>query len=262
MGSHNLYSEYQDAIEAVLAFIRRRHRLTPDDGDEFSSWARLRLLENDCAVLAKFQGLSSFKTFIVSVISHLFQDWRNQQWGKWRPTAEARRLGPVAIELERLILRDKIDFDQASQLLVSKGLAESIRQCDELWSRLKRHVGREFVSIDTAHDVVVAPPPDPLDEEERRRLAARVLAAMHHALAQLPAADNLIFRLRYWDKVTVAKIAVMHGVEQKPLYRRYDRILDQLRKAMAAHGVTEAEIRELLDEIGVDWHEIATGGRK
>lgn len=259
MASHNLYSDYQDAIEAVLGFIRRRHRLSADAGDEFSSWARLRLLEDDCAILAKFQGLSNFKTFIVSVIGHLFQDWRNQQWGKWRPTAEARRLGPVAIELERLILRDRIEFEQAAQLLLSKGVAETIAQCDALWSRLKRHAGREFVNVDDVTNLVVTPPPDPIDQDERRRLAIKVLGAMQQALAQLPPADNLIFRLRYWDKVTVARIAAMQGTEQKPLYRRFEQILGQLRKSMLAEGVTEVEIRELLADMGVDWDELANG---
>lgn len=260
VASHNLYSENQDAIEAVLAFIRRRHRLSADDGDEFSAWARLRLLEDDCAVLARFQGLSNFKTFIVSVIGHLFQDWRNQQWGKWRPTAEARRLGPVAIELERLILRDRIEFEQAAQLLVSRGIAESIAHCDALWPRLKRHAGREFVNVDAVTNLAVAPAPDPIDEDERRQLAIRVLAVMQRALAQLPPADNVMFRLRYWDKVTVARIAAMQGTEQKPLYRRFEQILNQLRKSMLAEGVTEVEIRELLGDLGVDWDEIAHGG--
>ena len=53
MANTNLYSEHAETIEAVLAYPRRAHRLSADDGDEFSSWARLRLLEDDCANYAR-----------------------------------------------------------------------------------------------------------------------------------------------------------------------------------------------------------------
>jgi RNA polymerase sigma factor (sigma-70 family) len=253
VATHNLYSDNSAAIEAVLAYIRRAHRLSADDGDEFSSWARLRLLEDDCAILAKFQGLSKFRTFLTTVIHHLFLDWRNQQWGKWRPSAEARRLGPVAVELERLALRDKIDFEQAAQLLVSKGTAPSIAECDAIWSRLKQQGGREFVNVDDIDPVAVTPPSDPIESEERRRIVSKVLEALRRSLEQLPPGDSLIFKLRYWDRVTVARIAQMQGVEQKPLYRRFEQLLHQLRTAILGQGVTEAEMRRAFEGFGPDW---------
>ena len=262
MATHNLYSDNSDAIEAVLAYIRRAHRLSPDDGDEFSSWARLRLLEDNCAILAKFQGLSKFKTFLTTVIHHLFLDWRNQQWGKWRPTAEARRLGPVAIELERLILRDKIDFEQAAQLLISKGTAQSMTECDDSWSRLKQQGGREFVNVDDVEPVAVTPAPDPIEAEERHRIVAKVLAALRTALEQLPPGDSLLFKLRYWDRVTVARIAQMQGVEQKPLYRRFEQLLHQLKTAILGQGVTEAEMRRAFEGFGPDWDNFGNEGGK
>ena len=119
MAIQNIYSEHSDTIESVLAYTRRAHRLSADDGDEFSSWVRLRLLEDDGAILAKFRGLSTFKTFLVTVIQRLFLDWRIKEWGKWRPTADARRLGPVAIELERLVLRDHLEFERVEQMFAA-----------------------------------------------------------------------------------------------------------------------------------------------
>ena len=143
MADEHLYTQHADAIESVLAYTRRAQRLTPDAGDEFASWARLKLIENDCAILRKFQGLSSIRTFLVTVIQLLFLDWRISEWGKWRPTADARRLGPVAIELERLVLRDSIEFEQAAQTLVSKGIALSRDECDRVWSELPRRPRRQ-----------------------------------------------------------------------------------------------------------------------
>ncbi len=51
------------------------------------------------------------------VVQRLFLDHRNRQWGKWRPSAEAKRRGPLAILLERLVVRDGWTFEQAVETL-------------------------------------------------------------------------------------------------------------------------------------------------
>lgn len=245
--THSLYSEHADTIESVLAYTRRAHRLSADDGDEFSSWARLRLLEEDCAILRKFQGLSSFRTFLVTVIQRLFLDWRIREWGKWRPSAEARRLGPVAVELERLVLRDEIDFGQAAELLVSKGTVSTANECDEVWAKLRRRPARRRTGSDVLTDVSSAPAVDPVAEQDRQQRLLEVRAALRKAMAALPPADLLIVKLRYEDQFTVARIAKVVDVEQKLLYRRFEQLWKQLRHSMAASGITDEDVRGLFD---------------
>lgn len=258
MTTHNLYSEHADTIESVLAYTRRAHRLSADDGEEFSSWARLRLLEDDCAVLAKFQGLSSFKTFIVVVLNRLFLDWRIKEWGKWRPTPQARRLGRVAVELERLVLRDGIDYGQAAQTLISRGVATSEGECDGAWEQLRRRGGRRRVDL---NDVPELPTPalDPVERDERQQRARRAIDAMNTAIAGLPAGDQMIFRLRYQDGVSVARIAKVIDADQKRLYRRFEQIQAQLRAAILASGLTETDLRDLFGAFEVDDEDGGTG---
>jgi hypothetical protein len=140
------YSAHTALIEAVLSGSCRSHRLAPDHADEFRSWARLRLLDDDQAILRKFGGRSTLRTFLVTVIERLFLDWRNHEWGKWRPSSEARRLGQVAIELERLVLRDHTPFSEAVSLLVSRGLAAHPAACEAVWARLPRKPRRQRAS--------------------------------------------------------------------------------------------------------------------
>ena len=252
VATHHLYSEHADAIEAVLAYTRRAHRLSADDGDEFCSWARLRLLENDGAILRKFQGLSSIKTFLVTVIQRLFLDWRIKEWGKWRPTTDARRLGPVAIELERLVLRDGIDFEQAAETLVSKGTALSREECDRIWSELPRRPGRQRTG-DQSLEILPAPTRhDPIEVDEHLTSAARAGAALAAAIPTLAPQEQLIIRLRFQDGFTVARIAQLIGAEQKPLYRRIEQILGRLRASLTAAGVTAEEMRELFGNPAVE----------
>jgi RNA polymerase sigma factor (sigma-70 family) len=249
--THDLYSQHADTIESVLAYTCRSHRLSADDGDEFSSWARLRLLEDDCAVLRKFGGLSSFKAFIVVVINRLFLDWRIKEWGKWRPTPMARRLGRLAVELERLVLRDRLEYGHATQLLISKGLAESERECDAVWEQLRRRAYRMRVSSELLLEVPSADP-DPVAASERKQLMQRVVQAMHDAIAQLPPDDQLIFKMRYHDGVTVARIAKLIDAEQKRLYRRFEQIAQQLRAAILARGLSDDDIRGLFEGFDPD----------
>ena len=246
MATHNLYSEHAETIESVLAYVRRAHRLTADDGDEFASWSRLRLLEDDCAILRKFQGLSSFKTFVVTVLQRLFLDWRIKEWGKWRPTADARRLGPVAIELERLVGRDGIDYEQAAETLVSKGVALTRDECDRIWGGLPQRGTRRRASEEALQHVPAVVTADPIVVEEGRESAQRARAALANAIPGLTPQEQLIIRLRYQDGFTVTRIAQLIGEEQKPLYRRIEQILGRLRASMTQAGITAEEIRGLL----------------
>src|SRR5919109_1132038 len=82
-------------IERALASVCRRYGVSRDDAEDFASWAKLKLVEDDYAVLGKFRDESSITTYLTVVIAMLFRDYRVQRWGRWRPSADARRRGPV-----------------------------------------------------------------------------------------------------------------------------------------------------------------------
>src|SRR5215208_5464467 len=54
-------------------------------------------------VRRRFERRSSLPTYVTVVIQRLFLDYRNRLWGKWRPSSDAKRLGPTAMLLERLV---------------------------------------------------------------------------------------------------------------------------------------------------------------
>lgn len=243
----DLYSQHADVIEAALTYARRAHRLTADAGDEFASWARLELIDHDCAILRKFEGRSSLRTFLITVVQRLFLDWRNAEWGKWRPTADARRMGPIAIELERLIVRDQLPFGEAVEVLVSRGAAESRDACERAWARLPQRPARRVTDESALeHLPAVGLASDEVMASERQRQAAHAGAAMASALAALSPQDQLIIKLRFHDGFTVARIAQLINEDQKGLYRRFDRVLAVVRAAMTANGVSASEVAELL----------------
>ena len=108
-------------IDRLIALIARRHALSPSDAEEFGAWAREKIIDDDYAVIRKFGGRSSLSTYLTTVLVNLFRDYRNSRWGRWRPSAEAKRRGPIGIRLEELIYRDGHLVREAVQILQSIG---------------------------------------------------------------------------------------------------------------------------------------------
>src|SRR4029077_12843055 len=104
-------------IDAVVKQVCRRHHLSSAEADDFASEVRLHIIERNYETLRKFEGRSSMRTYLIVVVQRLFLDYRNRIWGKWRPSAEARRLGPVAMLLERLVARDGWSCEQGIETL-------------------------------------------------------------------------------------------------------------------------------------------------
>src|SRR6185436_15522598 len=111
-------------IDDVTGQVCRRHRLSAAEADDFRSEVRLHFIDRDYEVLRRFEKRSSLPTYVTVVIQRLFLDYRNRMWGKWRPTTEAKRLGPTAILIERLVARDGWSLEQVVETLrVNHGLS-------------------------------------------------------------------------------------------------------------------------------------------
>lgn len=244
--THAQFADHAEVIESVLGRTARQHRLAPDQADEFSSWVRLRLLEDDGAILRKFGGRSSLSTYLTVVVQRLFLDWRTHEWGKWRPTAEARRVGPIAIELERLVRRDQLEWEQAKSLVVSRGIAGSEQECEAAWARLPHHPVRRHTG-DAALRTVAAPEQDPLQADRRER-AARASTALARAIGTLSAQDQILVKLHFQDNVPLSRLAPMVAAEPRLIYRRMQQLFGQLRASLEANGVTVDEVRDLVGE--------------
>lgn len=240
-----LFLEHLRVIDQILRAIARRNALAPDDADEFAGWARLRLIEDDYRILRKFEGRSSIATYLTVVLTREFGSYRNSLWGRWRPSAAAQRMGPVAIRLEQLVTRDGCPLREALAILRSAGVEATDADLRRMAAALPlRTNDREVAIDDVEHALAGAAQPDRVALEERER----VLRTLRDAIETLPEEDRVITRLFFWNERSVADIARLLGVEQKPLYPRlkviYRRILESLRRA----GVPDEVARDVLRE--------------
>ncbi len=248
-----LFLEQLPAIERVIGALCRRHGLSADDAEEFGSLARLKLIEDDYAVLRKFRGESSLPTYLTVVIARLLQEHRIARWGRWRPSAESRRRGNVAVRLETMVRRDGLRLGEAAERLRTAGeTALTDRELAVLLSALPdrpplRPV--EVASESVAEATAAGQADDFIERDDLDREQRDVQVALHEALAELNAEEQVIVRMRFWEGLSVADAARALGHEQKPLYRRLERALDHLRARLEQRGLSRGDVMTLLEGV-------------
>jgi RNA polymerase sigma factor for flagellar operon FliA len=248
MDAEDLYRQHLTHIDQIAASVCRRHGVNHHDAEDFASDIRLKLCENDYAAIRKFQGKSSFTTYLTVVINKAFLDHRRHLWGKWTPSTQAKRVGPVAIVLETLVYRDGCTFETACQVLEQKHAFEiDRRELRTVLAQLPRRAPRRFESDD---DLGTLPSNDdadaPLLADERAEQQASAEAALRDALATLQDEDRAIIRMMYYEGMSAADVARGLYIDQKRLYPRIRQLLGSLRKILTERKISP-DVLEALD---------------
>jgi len=240
-------------IDRAVAFACRRYRLDLSDAEEFAAVVKLRLVEDDYAILRAYESRSSFATYISIVVQRMALDFRIHQWGKWHSSAEAKRLGDLAVDLERLLHRDGRSLDDSLPILRAKYARVTRDSLQQLAAQLpERGPRRRDVLLEEAESVAVTRPgevEEPLLADERRRESERVSAIMAAVIARLPDDERLILQLRFEGGMTVAQIARSLQLDPKLTYRRIERRMREMKEELRRAGI---EPRDALDLIGRD----------
>jgi len=244
------YQEHLATIVRIAGFVARKKHLSPDEAEEFVQVVRFRLFEDDYAIIAKFEGRSSFTTYLTTVIARLYSQWRVEQWGKWRPSAEARRLGDTAITLERLLTRDGYIFAEAVSLLTTRsGDAPTVAELEAVYVRLPTRVPRPIlVSDEVSPDAVsvAAEADERVESRDRERTMRRAAEVLNRVIETFTAEDRLILQLRFVKGCKVPEIARVIGLDQKKIYKRLDKLFLTLRRALEAAGISREDIEDVL----------------
>jgi RNA polymerase sigma factor (sigma-70 family) len=251
MNAEKLYLDNLKLIDRIAAFVARRNHLNPDESAEFIQETRVRLLEDDYAIITKFQGRSAFSTYLTTVIGHLFHEYRVKQWGKWRPSAEAKRIGDKAVTLERMVTRDGFTFDEAVKVLTTPaGSQYTPRELEKIYRRLPTRPPRPvMVSGDVNPDVIAtaADAYDRVQSSDREQLARKAITEMDLGITAMESEDRLILQMRYLGGLKVPDIARRIQRDQKWVYKRLDVLCAQLRRRLEAAALDRNLVNDLLD---------------
>jgi RNA polymerase sigma factor for flagellar operon FliA len=101
------------------------------------------------------------------------------------------------------------------------------------------------VSIESVEATSVSVNPETVRDADDLLVLEELL---HSLVASLPAEDAMIMRMRFWSEMSVADIARVLRVEQKPLYRRLECIQTALRAALESRGVDRVRAIEILGD--------------
>lgn len=245
----DLFLAHLPHIDRVVAHLCRRYSLQTDQCEDFRSRVHLKLIDDDYAIIRKFEGRSSLKTYLTTVVSNEMLDYLNHLWGKWRPSAEAKKLGPVAVRLDKL-LRDGLSLDEAIQTLqINHKVEMSWQELAKMAERLPDRYARRMEGEEGLQDL--SDPGDwadsRIEEEEREAVRRKALAALEETRKALPKEDQLILKMK-GDGFTTAQIARVLRLEEKPFYRRIERIFKELREELERRGFSRKDIEGIFDD--------------
>jgi len=247
-----LFRENLPLIEQIIGHCCRRSHFSPQEAEDFGGHVRLKLVEDGNRVFREFRGRSSIKTYLTVTIKRLLLDYQNHIWGKWRNSAEAERLGRVAMRMERLLVRDGLSFDEVCKILRGEGVEMTVLELADLRAKLPPRSLRRFVSEERLQaEITREPRPDErLEGKERAGFRRRVFALLLQALKILTSEEQVLVRMR--TEFKVSEIARLRGMEQKPLYKRLEKIYEKLRKELERHGIRRGDIQDLLGGLQPD----------
>jgi RNA polymerase sigma factor (sigma-70 family) len=247
-----LFLQHLETIERAIQQACRRGAIPGDDGEDFASYVRLKLIEKDYAIIRKYDQRSSFAAFISIVVQRLLLDYRIAHWGKWHASNEAKRLGEVAIVIEAMLYRDGRTLDEVVPTLLRRWPELTRAAIDDVVQRLPPRMPRcRTVQLDEDVVETLAANDEFGDDAERAVVAERIASIVRSVMNAADARDRLIFRLQFEGEMSVADISRTLKIEQKPLYRRLKRLLATLRARLEAAGVTAADAEDVLASRGI-----------
>jgi RNA polymerase sigma factor for flagellar operon FliA len=252
MDVEQFFLQHLREIEQITAFVCRRNHLDAQEAEEFAAHTKLKLIEANYGILRKFEGRSLFSTYLTTVIQRLFFQYRVQLWGKWRPSAEAKRLGDKGITLERLLTRDGYTYSEAVEILAGGADAPfTVAEIEAMVLRLPQRMPRPVLVSDADAPEVAVEGGDGdaasgVLSGEREGTARRAAEILDRTIATLDAEERIILQMRFANGLHVPDIARTLHLDAKKLYKRIDKLLGRLRGALESAGLGRAEIDDLM----------------
>ena len=248
MDYQRLLLDHLEVVDQIVGTIGRRRHLSAAEQDDFASFVNLRLVDDRYAILRKFQNRSTLWTYLATVIERLSLDFCAERWGRWRPSAMADRLGPVAVLLERLVTRDSHTVEEAMEIVrTNHNVALSHAELRRIWDQLPVRVRSTEVGEEAAAAVSSAESAESFVEDaDRQKRIERLQRALAMAFAQVAVQDRVLIALRFDQDLSMVEIAKLTGSSVPTLHRRLDKSVKQLRSALTGAGFDPREVADLI----------------
>lgn len=241
-------------IEDIIKSVCWRNNLDRDAAEDFSSHVKLQLIENNYDRIRKFQGKSSFKTYLTVVINRLFIDQLIKKEKRWRPSESSKQIGEVAVKLEELLYRRNMSFDEAYETLTTNhGLSIKRDEAYELAHKLKPKTPALSLNVGDELLASLAHPGNRPNEEfvSNRALetGAKLYSIIDEIKSSLSDEDRLILKMRFEDEFSVSDIARVLNINRSVLDRRIKFILNTFKEGILSRGMNINDVTDVMEEI-------------
>jgi len=226
-------------IEDGIAFHCFRGRLAPEEREDFHSWTICKLLENDYARLRKFEGRSTLRSFLSVIVGNLLVDYWQSKRGRHRASSAAKLFAPEGVWLERYL---GAGYRVSEAMKLVQANHASPLSDDELYhitlrlpvrrkpKQVSESLGTQIASAEASPDRLV----EARTEDASR---ARIEGALELALEKLLPDERVFVRMRFEDGSRINEIARAFRIPEKTFYRRFQRTLRRLRRALETLGL-------------------------
>lgn len=242
-------------VDRVIATICRRAGLRDEDAEDFASTAKLALIDNDYAILRSYEGRAPLGAYLTVVIQRMLtHEWIRLR-GRWRPSVEAERSGPAAVLLEKLMVHDGRTLDEAVAITRTVDPSLDRKTARELAERFPVRAARPRL-VPMPEEEVEVLAPDSADarvqEAELRDASERAARTIRQTIDAMPLQDRMLVRFHFGAELSIADASRMMGVPQRPLYRRVEAVLSQLRQALEREGIDSSAMADLISAGGAE----------
>ncbi|MEO8359514.1 MAG: sigma-70 family RNA polymerase sigma factor [Vicinamibacteria bacterium] len=247
-----VFLEALPQIDAVIETVGRRQGLKADEIADFGSSVKLSMVQSSYRILARFEGRSSLKTYLLTVIRRQLIDYRRSVHGKWRPSSCASRLGPAAVQMERLVFRDGLTVTEAANVCSSDADDATNRALIEMTRALptRRRVTVKSIEDTQASDLK-DPSPDPRHATWISGISRRLQEALNRAIEDFSPQDRELIRLRFERGLGAIEIGRALGLTPRRVYARCDALLARLRVTFLEEGMAWSDVARTAESS--DW---------
>ncbi|MEA2562552.1 MAG: hypothetical protein QOH06_4056 [Acidobacteriota bacterium] len=247
MTLEELYHQSLEALPPILRGLGREKRVSPEELEDLRSDIQVKLLEDDYRVLRQWDSRSSLKGYLGTVVYNIWHDWVRSEKGKVVVSAAAKRLGPPAPLLEKLLGQDGLTFEEAYQLIEPRFPGLSRSEAKEIVAQIYPRRGRIFENEDVVRWLPDLRPTSDKRLERREKLIKKrkALALLHRILSDLPEEDRDLLVRAHAKGVKFSCIARSLGIDQRALYRRNERLITKVRTILEKAGIRWEDLSEV-----------------
>lgn len=248
MDPAELFRSKLELVDSVATSVCRRARIYGADAEDFAGDFKLALMDDDYAILRRYQGRSSLGTYLSVIAQRMLAEGRRAA-GRWHASAAATQMKTAGILLERAVRRDGRTIDEVLPLLqaIDPSLTRSAVQ--EMEAKLPPRAPRPHI-VDVEPYSESLPARESADvraaEADARRVSRETSEVVRGVLAGLTLEDRAIVRLQFAADMSVADISRALRIPQRPLYRRIERLLERIRRELRIAGIDATALAELI----------------